>query len=293
MNKVIHFFNSFGDLLLAHQSKLLASLVTIGILWVLRKILFSLLPRRKLNPQTQFKWRKNIQYGIYIVGIILIGQIWVEQFSSLSNFLGLVAAGIAIALKEPILDLAGWAFIIWRKPFEVGERIQMGPHAGDVIDIGTFQFTLIEIGNWVNADQPTGRALLIPNSRIFSQTLATYNHELDYIFHEIPVLLTFESDWKRAKKIFTELIKEKTTEHEEEFEKGIHRLSHKYVFPKQPFHAAVYTKVAESGVLLTLRYPCPTRARRALEEEIWELVLYAIQQDEHLHLAYPTIRYAT
>lgn len=291
MDRITKFFESFGHLLVAHQNKLLASLIAIGILWILRKIIFSLLSRRKLNSQSQFKLRKNIQYAIYIIGIILVGQIWVEEFSSLSNFLGLVAAGIAIALKEPILNLAGWAFIIWRKPFEVGERIQIGDHAGDVIDVGTFQFTLIEIGNWVDADQPTGRALMIPNSRIFSRTLATYNHELDYIFHEIRVLLTFESDWRKGKKAFSRLIREKTSEYEEAFEAGILRLSHKYVFPKQPMQAAVYTKVADSGVLLTLRYPCPTRARRALEEEIWEEVLKIIDQDASLQLAYPTRRY--
>lgn len=293
MNKVVQFFNSFGELMLAHQNKLLASLLTIGILWVLRKVVFTLLARTKKDPQTHFKWRKNIQYSIYIIGIILIGQIWVEQFSSLSNFLGLVAAGIAIALKEPILNLAGWAFIIWRKPFEVGERVQIGEHAGDVIDIGTFQFTLIEIGNWVDADQPTGRAILIPNSRIFSRTLATYNHELDFIFHEIPVTLTFSSEWQRAKEIFQELLNEKTEAFEEAFKDGLNRLSHKYVFPEQPIQAHVYTKVAENGVLLTLRYPCPTRSRRALEEEVWESVLKIIAQDEKLELAYPTIRYAT
>lgn len=293
MNKAIQFFNSFGDLLLVHQNKLLASLLTVVILWVLRKIIFTLLARTKKDPQTHFKWRKNIQYAIYIIGIILIGQIWVEEFSSLSNFLGLVAAGIAIALKEPILNLAGWAFIIWRKPFEVGERVQIGEHAGDVIDIGTFQFTLIEIGNWVDADQPTGRAILIPNSRIFSRTLATYNHELDFIFHEIPVLLTFDSEWQRAKETFQALLNEKTEAFEEAFKTGLKKLSHKYVFPQQPIKAHVYTKVADSGVLLTLRYPCPTRSRRALEEEIWESVLNIIAEDEKFELAYPTIRYAT
>ncbi len=293
MDRILTFFEKFGHLLLANQSKILASLITIGILWVLRKVIFTLLIRRKKDPQTYIKWRKNIQYTIYIVGIILIGQIWVEQFSSLSNFLGLVAAGIAIALKDPILNLAGWAFIIWRKPFEVGERIQIGKHAGDVIDIGTFQFTLIEIGNWVSADQPTGRALLIPNSRIFSETLATYNHELDFIFHEIPVMLTFESDWETAKLAFLKLIKKKTSVFEKAYEEGILRLSNKYVFPKQPFKAAVYTRVAESGVLLTLRYPCPSRERRAIEEDIWENVLGIIAKNDKLTLAYPTIRYAT
>src|SRR5256885_6154499 len=47
------------------------------------------------------------------------------------------------------------SFILWRRPFEVGDRIQIGPHAGDVIDLGLFQFTLNEIGAWVQDRKST------------------------------------------------------------------------------------------------------------------------------------------
>jgi hypothetical protein len=77
----------------------------------------------------------------------------------MSTFLGLVAAGIAVALKDPLTNLAGWLFILWRRPFTAGDRVQIGEHKGDVIDLRLFRFTLLEIGNWVHADQSTGRLL--------------------------------------------------------------------------------------------------------------------------------------
>src|SRR2546422_8331017 len=70
------------------------------------------------------------------VGVILVSQTWFVGTSALTTYLGLVSAGLAIALKEPVSNVAGWAFIIWRRPFEVGDRVQIGPHAGDVIDLG-------------------------------------------------------------------------------------------------------------------------------------------------------------
>lgn len=111
----------------------------------------------------------------------------------------MLSAGIAIALKDPITDLAGWVFILWWKPFEVGDRIQLEDNAGDVIVIRIFQFTIIEIGNWVDADQSMGSILHIPNSKVFLEVLANYSIGFNYIWHEIGVLVTFESDWQKAK----------------------------------------------------------------------------------------------
>src|SRR5207247_865051 len=92
-------------------------------------------------------------------------------------------------------------FILWRRPFEVGDRVQIGPHAGDVIDLGLFQFTLNEIGAWVNADQSTGRIIHVPNGKVFTDPVANYNKGFRYIWNEVPVVVTFESDWRKAKQI--------------------------------------------------------------------------------------------
>ena len=64
-----------------------------------------------------------------------------------------------------------------------------------------FMFTLMEIGNWVDADQSTGRVIHIPNGKVFKEVLANYSKGFQYIWNEIPVLVTFESNWKKAKEI--------------------------------------------------------------------------------------------
>ena len=59
-------------------------------------------------------------------------------------------------------------------------------------------FSLMEIGNWVDAEQSTGRVIHVPNGKIFSEPLANYTDGFQYIWNEIPVLVTFESDWKKS-----------------------------------------------------------------------------------------------
>ena len=86
-----------------------------------------------------------------------------------------------------------------RKPFKVGDRIEIDQITGDVIDIRIFQFSVVEVGNWIDADQSTGRIVQVPNSKVLREALANYQIGFEYIWHEIPVLITFESDWKKAK----------------------------------------------------------------------------------------------
>jgi hypothetical protein len=49
--------------------------------------------------------------------------------------------------------------------------------------------------------------------------------------------------------------------------------------------------VADSGVLLTIRYLCSPRQRRGTAEAIWEEVLEAFAQEDGIDFAYPTYRY--
>ena len=86
------------------------------------------------------QWRKVTSYISFTLIFIIIAQIWFKGIESIATYLGLVSAGIAIALKEPLNNLTGWLYIIWRGPFDVGDRIQLGAQSGDVIDTNTFNF---------------------------------------------------------------------------------------------------------------------------------------------------------
>ena len=81
-----------------------------------------------------------------------------------------------------------------RRPFEVGDRIQVGEHIGDVVDIGAFTFTLLEVGHWVQADQSSGRVIHVPNGVVFDSPVTSYTKGFRYLWDELPVLVTFESN---------------------------------------------------------------------------------------------------
>src|SRR5437660_5231484 len=188
------------------ENKILATAVGLLGLWLGRRGVLAILWRRTHDARLRYRWQKVTTYITSPIGLLLIGRIWYEGFQSVATFFGLVSAGIAIALKDIFLNVAGWAFIMWRRPFLVGDRIQIGTHAGDVIDVRLFQFTLNEIGNWVDADQSTGRIVHIPNGKILTEVIANYGEGFQYIWNELPVVVTFESDWEKAKKLLLDSV---------------------------------------------------------------------------------------
>jgi small-conductance mechanosensitive channel len=225
--------------------------------------------------------------------MILIGSVWIRGIGQFGAFLGLLTAGLAIALKDPLTNIAGWIFILTRQPLKLGDRVQIGDQAGDVIDIRLFQFTLLEIGNWVNADQSTGRIIHIPNGTVFTQPQSNYSTGFNYIWNEMSVLLTFESQWEEAKSILQRIIRKHAEELSADAEKKIIEASKKYMIFYQYLTPIVYTSLRDSGVLLTMRYICEPRKRRSTEHLIWEDILKEFALHKDIEFAYPTQRFFT
>ena len=272
------------------QAKIMATILGIILIIYLRRSIISLFISRLDDNKTRYYWQRVATYVSFAFSIIIIGQIWLDGIGSIVTYLGLVSAGIAIALKDPLTNITGWIFILWNRPLDAGDRIQLGEHSGDVIDINFFNFTVMEIGNWVDADENTGRIIHIPNGKIFTETLANYGKGFEYIFNEIPVLVTFESDWEEAKKILERIAKDFGDDATKAAEKKIKKASQKFLIGKQKLHSSVYTKVADSGVLLTIRYLCMPKNRRETEQEMWENILKEFTKANNIDLAYPTIR---
>ena len=274
------------------SGKVITSLACILVIWFLRGLLLKGVWRRTENSRTRYQWRKSSNYVSFAIAFLLLGRVWLEEFQAVATYLGLVSAGLAIAMKDPLVNVAGWVFIIWRHPFDVGDRIQIGAHAGDVIDIRIFQFTLMEIGGWVHADQSTGRIVHIPNGKVFVDPQTNYTKGwFDYIWNEIPVLVTFESNWKRAKEILTKIAAAQSGHLIPLAERKLKASSREFVILSPNLDPTVFTSVEESGVLLTLRHLCEPRRRRENSQEIWEAILDEFAGCKDIDLAYPTRRY--
>ena len=270
---------------------LFSSLTCIAFLWSLRWLILKLVWWQTENLQVRYQWRRISGYAAFVLTVMLVGRVLFEGFHNAATFLGLLSAGLAVAFKDPLVNLVGWMFILWRRPFAVGDRIQIGIHAGDVMDLTTSRFTLAEIGNWVHADQITGRIVHIPNGKVFVEPVAIYSRGMhDFIWNEVAVLVTFESNWKRAKDILNEIAVTHAGHLAEPAESKLKEYARDFLIVPIDLTPRVFTTVEASGILLTVRHLCRSRHRRESTQEIWEDVLDRFAECDDVDFAYPTSR---
>lgn len=270
--------------------KALLTLLTLLTAWLADRLVVRGFLVRLDDKRLRYQWRKGVSYVVSGVAIFIVATIWLDGLSQIGTFLGLLTAGIAIALRDVVADVAGWIFIISKRPFRVGDRIQIGSHSGDVVDISILQFSVIEIGNWVDADQSTGRLIHIPNAQVLSSPLANYMDEFPFVWHEIPVLLTFESDWRKAKTILEGVVKEESLAVEPQARAALKKRVGKMLISYDRVSGTVYTSVRSDGVLLTLRFLVSPRQRRGAEQRVWEGILDAFDETDAITFAYRTQR---
>ena len=121
--------------------------------------------------QEQNKWysiKKAVTNLIYVIIFLIFVFTFSDRFEGFYTTIGLAGAGITFALREVIVSIAGWFAILFGDFFKVGDRVLLGGIKGDVIDLGIFRTTLMEIGDWVNGDQYNGRIVRVANSFIFT-----------------------------------------------------------------------------------------------------------------------------
>lgn len=272
---------------------MLYSAAVLGLLTLTRFAFHRFVWKKTAEAETRYRAGKISANVVAVVGALALSLIWIRDFRQITTFLGLLSAGIAIALKELISDMAGWLFIVTRRPFVTGDRVQIGGNAGDVVDIRLFQFTVLEIGNWVRSDQSTGRVIHIPNGAVFTQALANYTRGFDYIWNEVTVTVTFESDWKRAKRLLHTAAETYSEGQDAAAQQRIREASKRYYIVYSNLKPIVYTQIEESGISLTARYLCLPRKRRDSENGIYEAILEAFSREPAITLAYPTKRIVT
>ena len=269
---------------------LIVSAVIIGIILVLRFIALRLVYRHLQDTGQHYRWKKNLTYVAGALALLTISWVWIERVQAFATILGLISAGLVFALRDTVNDMAGWVYVMTRKPFDIGDRIEIGSYKGDVVDKRILKFTLLEIGNWVEADQSTGRVLHLPNQMILNQPIHNYTAEFEFIWHEIRVMLTFESNWEKAKNQLNELIHKHTQHISSKANHQLKTAARSYMIVYQHVTPTVYTRVEDYGIVLTIRYLTNPRTRRGTEEQIWEEILRAFRHENDIEFAYPTTR---
>ncbi|MDH5468283.1 MAG: mechanosensitive ion channel family protein [Candidatus Aminicenantes bacterium] len=238
----------------------------------------------------KYTLRKFTAYIATIICILVIILIWIKRAASVTTIISVLGAGLTLALHQPITSIAGWLLVLFRRPYETGDRIAIGNISGDVIDIRLFYTSILEIGNWVDADQSTGRIVHCPNGKVFTEPIFNYTRGFEYIWNEIKIVVTFESNWKKAKDIILDIGSKDYMDLGERVRNKIESMSKKYMIHYEKLTPIVWTKIVDFGVELTLRYLTEARKRRSTQDAICQDILDRFNKEPDIDFAYPTYR---
>lgn len=240
-------------------------------------------------PERVYRSTKSVRRTAVFIAVVAIVMVWSPGFGDLLTLLTVIGAGMAIALREVVLSLAGWARITFMNSYKEGDRIEINGVAGDVIDIRMLRTTLMEIRGWVDADQSTGRMIHFPNAWIFMYALYNYTRSFKFIWNEIPLTVTFRSDWRAARDIMMKYAEESAAIVEQQAREEIHQISREFLIHYSILTPFVYVRIAQDGVQLTLRYLCEARKRRGSEHALNLLILDDFMAHPGIELAHRTV----
>ena len=267
--------------------KLLSSFLIIIILWIVYYLINRVIHSQTRKVENRYVYRKTVLYLLSFLGLILVGRLWLEGFQPILTFLGIIAAALTITQKESLMNMTGMGFILGRNLFSVGDRIQVGEHKGDVIGIGIFYFTLMEVGNWVDADQSTGCTVKVPNTYVITTPIINYTKNFPYIWNELTVMVSMQSNWEKLRNYLLYIAKEQSPPDTEALRKKLLQSKDEVIVLKH-FEPKVYIKIKTEkpvvGIALTIRYLCEARKRRDTENEIWIYLLQKVQFSEDIRL---------
>jgi small-conductance mechanosensitive channel len=268
--------------------KLLLSLLILVITLVTHWALRNLLRKRVSEPTHIHTLSMLIRNTLYVASGILILFVWLGSGSNLTVAMGILGAGIAFASQEVIGSFAGYVNIVTGNLYHIGDRVRIGDVMGDVLDISILRTTVMEIGEWVRADQYTGRIVTVANRFVFSAPVFNYTQHWRYLWDEIMIPVTYASNWQRAGEIMLERGKSYTSHLQEQAQAKIDQLAERYPLYDTTIAPTLYAVMTDNWIELTLRYVVDAHERRGVKARLHQELLQRFEAEPNVTVASAT-----
>ena len=230
--------------------------------------------RRQNRTEAQVRqflsmWR----YTFILVGIVFV----VVSLSGSLAAMGLTVAFISMilgwSLQRPVTGVAAWLMVMIKRPFVIGDRIIVQGVRGDVLDISPTHIMLGEVGGTIGGEESSNRGILIPNAILFDQMVINYavSEEAKYILDEVPVRVSYDSDYELAEQTLISCAREVTSE----------------IIQETGLEPEVRAEFFDSGIVMRLRYRSIAVDRQRISTRIVAKVMDAFSNSPHVGFAYP------
>ncbi|MHB0937013.1 MAG: mechanosensitive ion channel family protein [Armatimonadota bacterium] len=261
-------------------ARTIAAIIGLTIISVLVRLIRGAVTRYITDSATRYRVRKMVTLAGYFISLLALSLIYRDRLGGLTLYLGLASAGVALALQEVILSVAGWLTIVWGGIYHIGDRVQYAEIKGDVIDISILRTTLMEIGEWVEADLYTGRIVRVPNNAVFRGPVYNYSADFPFVWDQITVPVRYGSDYALARAIFQRLADEVAGEYTLQAQDNWDIMLRRYAIERATLHPMVTLVANDNWVEFTVRYLVDYKKRRTTRDRLYQRVLEEFAQSE-------------
>lgn len=258
--------------------RLILAVLGVIIILMLKNLISSRMGRYVKDHNNFYRSKKAVTALGYFLIILVISIIFWESLGALTVFFGIAGAGIAFALQEVIVSIAGWIAIVFSDIYKSGDRVLMGGIKGDVIDVGILRTTVMEIGGWVEGDLYNGRIVRIANSFVFKEPVYNYSADFPFLWDEIKVPIRYGSNYPLTKKILYEAAEEVVGDYSQEAELHWDIMVRKFLIENASTRPMVMIIANDNWVEFTLRYVVDYKKRVRIKDELFTIVLEKVEK---------------
>jgi small-conductance mechanosensitive channel len=257
-------------------AKCLAAVVGILFIQAIFHVLERTLPRRFGQIDARYKVHKFLVFAGYVTILLFLAILFGDRLGRLGVTLGVVGAGVAVALQDVVASIAGAFSIGFSKLYTVGDRVQIGDTRGDVVDIGLLRTTVMETGSWVSKDLYNGRIVRVPNNIVLKVPVFNYSQGFRFIWDEIKVLFTTASDCQLAREILLQAAKEAIGEYLIEAQTSWKVMSDYYRGANPPLEPTVTLAVNAGSLEFSVSYVVDYTKRTAMQDKLFSKIVQEV-----------------
>ena len=218
---------------------------------------------------------------------IVIAFAFASELGSLATFAGLMTAGIAVALQNVILSVAGYFYLIGKYGIRVGDRVQISGVTGEVVDIGLVRLHLMELATTGTDAQPTGRVVVFSNSVVFQPTSGLYKQipGTNFVWHQISLTLAPEGNYREVETRLLNAVESVFNEYKDALEQQRVRMQRSLsVVSDISLHPQSHFHLTQAGLQVEIRYPLVLDKAAEVDDKITRALLEAIERSPKLRL---------
>ena len=199
--KILEFWNNYHGAVFSIGWKIIVALIIASIGLLITKGLKKLINKAhtgklKVNDTVTSVLRYVVSYGIFIICLIMILNLFGVNTASLLAILGAAGIAIGLALKDTLTNIAAGIILFFVGSYRIGEFIEFDSYNGTVKEINLFT-TILE--------NPDGIYISVQNSFILGTPLKNVSRYGKRRM-ELPVRISYSDSIENVFNVLNELI---------------------------------------------------------------------------------------